>query len=331
MARCRAAVQATFGDCSTVVLQAGATFQLASGTSGCGELAINNAMTIESSSTSQNATIQQQCTTFGSRVAEVDTAGLTVTLDNLNLTGGHQDDNGGALKTEFGSDTLILNADQLTGNNSGEDGGAINSHGTLQIMNSTISGNCANDGGGAVLLNSPGGPTLIQNSTISGNNQAFDGAIEDVSDALTMNYVTLVANTSSNTASCGTFDDAGAQSLPGEPNDAVPHPGVGAQAPAPPVANLSLSNGDGGPTATWTSFGTVIGDIAAASFNCSLGGDTPMSAGYNYENGGAGVPPAPRVVCTLLRTSRTVSIRTWAPSGRTADPRTRRFPRRAAR
>jgi len=282
----RAAADGTFGPCSTVVLQAGATYVLSS-VSGCGELHIDNSMTIESSSTGQNATIQQTCTSsFGSRVAEIDSGSFTVTLDNLNLTGGQQNDNGGALKTVSNADTLILNADQLTGNRSDEDGGAINSHGTLQITNSTIAGNCAEDGGGAVLLNSPGGPTLIQNSTISGNTQGVDaGAIEDVSGALTMNYVTLVANTSSNPPGCGTFVDSAAQTQPNEPNDAVPHPGVGAQTGIV-AANLTLNN-----TATWTSFGTVIGDIAAGSFNCFLGGDTPTSAGYNYENGGAGVPP----------------------------------------
>jgi hypothetical protein len=287
----RAAVDGTDGDCSTVVLQAGATYVLGSG-SGCVELSIDNSMTIESSSTSQNATIQQTCTSnFDSRVAHV-SGGNTATLDNLNLTGGQQTNNGGALRSESSS-TLILNNDMLTGNRSDEDGGAINSHGPLTVMNSTISGNCAVDGGGAILLNSPEGTTLIQNSTISGNTQGLDGggAIENVSGALTLNYVTLVNNTSSASPGCGTFADSAAQSLPGEPNDPVAHPGgVGAQAPVSvSVANLSLNN-DEGADATLTSFGTVIGDIASTSNNCGLGGDTPTSAGYNYENGGA-TPP----------------------------------------
>ena len=277
----RAAVDGTFGDCTTVVLQAGATYVLGSGR-GCGELNIDNSMTIESSSTSQNATIQQTCTSnVDSRVAHV-SSGNTATLDNLNLTGGQQNNNGGALRSESSS-TLILNADQLTGNRSDENGGAINSHGTLEVMNSTISGNCALHGGGAILLNSPAGTSVVQNSTISGNTQGqAGGAIDNVGGALALNYVTLVNNTSSASPPCGSFVDAAVQSLPGEPNDPVPSTGsVGAQTPVAAPVNLSLSAG-----ATLTSFGTVIGDIAATSNNCALAGITPTSAGYNYENGG---------------------------------------------
>ncbi len=271
----RAAVDGTDGTCTTVVLEAGATYVLASG-DGCTELDIDNSMTIESSSTTENATIQQTCTTdSNSRVAHV-SSDNTATLDNLNLIGGQQNNNGGALRSEPSS-TLILNADQLTDNRSDEDGGAINSHGTLEVMNSTISGNCAEDGGGAILLNDPEGTSLIENSTISGNNQGLGGgAIEDEGGALTMYYVTLVSNTTEDSPLCGSFADTSTQSLPGEPNDPVTH----TQSTVPSV-NLNLS-GD----ATLTSFGTVIGDIAATSDNCNVDDITPTSAGYNYENGG---------------------------------------------
>ncbi len=286
----RAAVN---GDCAVIVLTAGGTFglntndELAIGPSG----SFPSGITIESSSTSENATIQQL--SAGDRVIDVEN-GVTATFTNLNITGGTRSSAGGAGIRSEDNSHVTLTGDSITGNSAGGGssgiGGGINSHSSqLTILNTTFSGNCASDGGGAVYLNesSTGSSTnLIQNSTVSGNTTGGGrGAIHDVgsSAALTMNYVTLVSNTGEvGEPTCGLSDGATAAN-PNDPPEPESTPtNVGPQS-AVAVANLSVF--DGG---SLTSFGTVIADPLSSSAvnNCDVTAITPTTKGYNYESGG---------------------------------------------
>ena len=87
-------------------------------------------------------------------------------------------------QVQFGSETLEINNSTLSGNSSGDAGGAISIYGlgfgatdTLTINSSTLNGNSANSGGG--IVNSADGlaftTVTINNSTLSGNSASGAG------------------------------------------------------------------------------------------------------------------------------------------------------------
>jgi hypothetical protein len=110
-----------------------------------GELILNQDVTIRAAG-DQRIAISGN---FNSRIFEIP-AGVTVTLENLELTEG----NGTARNP---ADTSNLNGN----------GGAILSFGTLTINNSVLDFNTADDGGGAIL--SDQGTLTINNSSVSEN------------------------------------------------------------------------------------------------------------------------------------------------------------------
>jgi hypothetical protein len=97
--------------------------------------------------------------------------GETVTISGLAIRNGHGSFGGGI--TNGGAAVLTIVSSTLTGN-TGDIGGAIFNPGTLNIINSTVSDNSANEGSG---IYSTGANITVSNSTFSGNTAAAGGGI----------------------------------------------------------------------------------------------------------------------------------------------------------
>ncbi|MFT3743531.1 MAG: Ig-like domain repeat protein [Pyrinomonadaceae bacterium] len=101
--------------------------------------------------------------------------GGTATLNNLTITGGNTDGSvkGGGI---FVSGTLNLNDSTVTGNNAITGGGVfVGGGGVANVVRSTVSGNNANFNGG---VGADGGGTFnLSQSTVSGNTASNGGAV----------------------------------------------------------------------------------------------------------------------------------------------------------
>jgi hypothetical protein len=139
-----------------------------------------------------------------------------LTLNNVTLTGGHAQGNGGAVMNASGA--LTINNSTLSGNTAGQGGGIYSFHGDLQITDSALSDNAAHAGGamnlfataatiadsafsGNTAAQSGGGLFIlsgtqtITNSIVSGNSAGFaGGGISSISADLTINNSTLSGN-----------------------------------------------------------------------------------------------------------------------------------------
>ena len=123
----------------------------------------------------------------------------TMNITNCVLTG-NRANTGGAITNGQNAPLTIKNS-TLSGNSADKDafgnGGAIQNFGTLNLINSTLSGNIAGgaSGVGGGITNDYYGTLTIINSTLSGNSAAFGGGIR--TDG-TVNYTnTIIANSSS--------------------------------------------------------------------------------------------------------------------------------------
>ncbi len=134
----------------------------------------------------------------------------TSTLNNNNVGSNNGSSGGGIANTNTG--TLEISNSTLSGNSAGLYGGGISNGGTMTVSNSTISGNSAAIGGGI----SNGSTMTVSNSTISGNsasgkNQLFDfskvggGIYND--GTLTLMFSTLTLNSAANGA--GVYNEPG--------------------------------------------------------------------------------------------------------------------------
>ncbi|MEQ9481247.1 Ig-like domain-containing protein [Coleofasciculus sp. F4-SAH-05] len=112
----------------------------------------------------------------------------TLFLDGVTLTGGNDDDGGGI----YNEGTLNVNNTTISGNSATGDGGGIYNEGTVIVSNSTISGNSAEDYGGGIYA---GEPTVVINSTISGNSADVGGGIGSDGYAITVINSTISGNT----------------------------------------------------------------------------------------------------------------------------------------
>jgi hypothetical protein len=189
-----------------------------------------------------------------------------VTLQNVTLTGGRDDDDGGAIDMNGGDLTVIDST--LVGNCAADSAGAIeNEDGDTTIIRSTLNGNDADDQGGAV--RSKRGNTMIVNSTVTGNTQAVAGAVDSGQDdqveaSLTLVYSTIVDNATDVSAACdvGILSEA----------DTETDEDVGPTQFNP--ANVNAVD-------TFASFGTVVA-LPTGGPNCDIG--SPGSEGYNYAD-----------------------------------------------
>jgi hypothetical protein len=133
-----------------------------------------------------------------SRIFDLNTAGASVTISGLSLTGGNAVV-GGAVRVNA-ADTLSLDHTVLSGNTASDFGGALdlNSGATLLLTNSTVANNTAQLSGGAIAAS--GGTTVtIAGTTISGNSALSNGGgIVQGSSAgatLTIRDSTIAGNT----------------------------------------------------------------------------------------------------------------------------------------
>jgi hypothetical protein len=185
-------------------------------------------------------------------------AGITVTLNNLNLRNGNGLGGGGAILSNNAA--LILNGVTISGSNADQgDGGAVwtTNGGTLTMTNSTISGNHASFHAGAMVLE---GTTTITNSTIAGNasDTGLCGGLRNLG-LCTLRSTIVAANTNTSPTDFipnldGTYVSAGYNvigDLGAQPDNPTIAPTTGDQFG---VTNAQLNIGplqdNGGPTPT---------------------------------------------------------------------------------
>jgi len=169
---------------STVVLSAGATYELTDCTKNGGDILINDVVTIQGN----GATIEQTCN--DARVLETHS---NITLENVTITGGNlQNSIGGGLVTIDASTTLT--GVTFTGNSSGCAAGAVWATGQLTVTSSTFTDNHVSSGecdeeGGAIAFDptfrldaasaktnvSSSASATITDSTFTNNSTADDG------------------------------------------------------------------------------------------------------------------------------------------------------------
>jgi CSLREA domain-containing protein len=122
---------------------------------------------------------------------------FNVTIDGLTISNGSAsidspDEGGGGIRKE-GTGTLTVTNSTVKDNSSTSGGGGIlNRGGTVNVTNSTLSGNSAGGGGG---IFSQGGTLTVTNSTLN-NNSAAGGGIFSVGVTLTITNSTLNNNNS---------------------------------------------------------------------------------------------------------------------------------------
>ena len=118
-------------------------------------------------------------------------------LADLTVTGGFAPagHDGGGIDLGSRQDSLTLRHVTITGNSAPRDGGGLMSRGLLTIVDSTISDNTAQGGGGLAVI--PAEPTFsatIRNSRIIGNRAALGGGLYGGSGTLQLKTTTIAAN-----------------------------------------------------------------------------------------------------------------------------------------
>ena len=110
---------------------------------------------------------------------------ITVAISGLTISGGVSDFGGGIENDE----NLTLNNSIVTGNLSATGGGILNGYSTLNLIDSTVSGNSVINFGGGIAAFSAGGNLNLSNSTISSNSADYGGGILLIPDATGFNPV----------------------------------------------------------------------------------------------------------------------------------------------
>ena len=177
-----------------------------------GQLAISSNITIAGPGANLLTLRNTQPISGSARIINISNSDHSVDLRGMTLTGGRTLGDGGGISNIFFS-VLTIRDCVISDNVSNGEGGGIANVGTLNVINSTISGNTSNatnsGGGGIDSL----GPTFVTNSTISGNTKITNttngaGGIFIGNAALTMTNSTITNNSSNNGAS-GVFDGSG--------------------------------------------------------------------------------------------------------------------------
>ncbi len=120
------------------------------------------------------------------RIFNVMAAGA-VTFSGLTIKNGSTPFRGGGIQNSNASGTVTVNNCVLSENSAFDGGGGIyNSTGTMNVTNSTLSGNFGLGNAGGAILNHSGTLT-ITNSTLSENGSTTGGGIENFGDSATVN------------------------------------------------------------------------------------------------------------------------------------------------
>ena len=161
-----------------------------------GKLAIGKSLTINGPNSVVNTDPIIISGNNATRVFQIN-SGTTATLSRLTITGGHDVDGGGI----FNSGTLNVNNSTISGNTATAKGGGINNNAfsTVNIINSTISGNFCTGFSGGGIQNGFGSTANATNSTISGNSATNGGGGGIQNDGtLNLTNTTISANSAQN-------------------------------------------------------------------------------------------------------------------------------------
>jgi len=156
-------------------------------------------------------------------------------------------------KTPISPGDIELNNSTISGNTANNDGGGIfNDAGITTINNSTISGNLAPTGNGGGIFTNSGDTTIVNNSTISNNTADTGGGILNQIATLTLNN-SIVSNNISTNASPDLHNNSGVvtsnNSLVKDPNGHSITNGINGNVVSTDP-NLGLLQDNGGPTFT---------------------------------------------------------------------------------
>jgi hypothetical protein len=205
------------------------------------------------------------------------TSGQTVTISDLTIRNGHDDNIGGGIDNEGGA-TLTITNSTLSGNTAGSvnnpavAGGGIYNLGTLTIVNSTVSANTAGgiSGGGGGIFSA--GTLTVVNSTVSDNTASIGAGIDNAGDASTVTITNSTFSGNAASAYGGACFNAGTLQIANSTlsdNSASIGGGILVFGPLQ-IGNTILNRGDSG--ANIDSFGEV----------------TVTSLGYNLSSDDAG-------------------------------------------
>jgi hypothetical protein len=236
-----------------------------------GELLINKNLTISGPGAS-SLTISGN---GASRVFEI-AGGITATISGLSVKNGSADNGGGILVNNLAvlnlSDCVVSNNQAVTGI---AQGGGILTVGTLNLSNSTISGNVATEGGAGLRIFS-GATVAVSGCAITGNQApgygAGGGGIE-TQGALMLTNSTISGNAAVQGSGGGVSVEDGLTTLL---NDTIAFNTASGSS----GANLDVY----GDTSVATTKNTIISNPVTAP-NCRVaGGGTLTSNGYNLES-----------------------------------------------
>ncbi len=217
-------------------------------TSGQLEIASNLTLTIDGT----NANRLSISGNNTSRVFYVD-LGAVLTINNLTITQGNAENGGGIFNY---SGTLNLSNSTVSGNSSDfTAGGIYNFLGTLTLINATVSNNSATFGGTGGGIYNASGTLNLSSATVSGNSASFGGGIRNDGGTVNAGNSIIAANTAAANSApdfAGTVSSQG-YNLVGVADGSTAFNAVGDQvgsSTAPLDPKLGLLAYNGGPTQT---------------------------------------------------------------------------------
>ena len=105
--------------------------------------------------------------------------------------------------------TMNITNSTISGNSAEAGNGIFNTGGGMAIINSTVSGNSASNGVGGGIYNFTGGTMDIANSTVSGNSNITVGGIENNGGTMSITNSTISGNSGSGTNTGGIKNEPG--------------------------------------------------------------------------------------------------------------------------
>jgi hypothetical protein len=125
----------------------------------------------------------------------------TVSVDSSLITDNHAIGGGGGIWDSLG--TMTITNSTISGNTAGGNGGGIFNRGHLTVLNSVIEGNISSGNGGGIYVLS--GTVNITDSTVTGNTAMLGGPVFDnTGSAVTLNGTSnLCGNTPDDWPGCG--------------------------------------------------------------------------------------------------------------------------------
>jgi filamentous hemagglutinin family protein len=243
-----------------------------------GELGIIDNLTITGGTT--NVTVQRNTGSGNFRIFNV-AGGITTTFDNLVVRNGQVVGNGGGIYAA--NSTVNLTNSTVSGNSSNANGGGVFAgNGTVNLTNSIVSGNSSNANGGGI--NAASGIANLANSTVSGNSSSLGGGGIYAAGGESNLINSTVSNNSSSFGGGGIFITSGTVNLTSSTvsNNSSNANGGGINATSG-TANLINS------TVSGNSSNADGGGIYATSGTVNLTSSTVSNNSSNFGGGGIDV------------------------------------------